>query len=113
MGTGVPPDADTRAITVLRAFDALEPSLRRSAENRMTSSSFQLPALGVGASQMVVGAPPPIAIFFSAPSAKNPRNRASGDQKGSVAPSVPGNGSASRRSNDRIHTRRVPPASWA
>ena len=58
----------------------------------MTPSELQLPSAPVGASQIFCAGPPVTSIFFSFPSEKNQRNRLSGDQKGRVVPSVPGNG---------------------
>ncbi len=56
---------------------------------RMTPSELQLPSAPVGASQIFCAGPPVTSIFFNFPSAKNARNRLSGDQKGRVVPSVP------------------------
>src|SRR5262249_12281153 len=47
------------------------------------------------------GTPPEISIRFSARSAKKPRARLSGDQKGKLAPSVPGIGRAAVESKAR------------
>src|SRR5262245_28821332 len=44
-----------------------------------------------------------MSIRLTARSAKNPIDRLSGDQKGAVAPSVPGNGRADDESMDRTH----------
>ena len=45
----------------------------------------------MGASQMIVAGPPPMSMRFSLASAKKPIERLSGDQKGKIASSVPGN----------------------
>jgi hypothetical protein len=60
----------------------------------MTSSRFQEPLRPPAASEIVSGGPPETSTFFSFPSAKNARERLSGDQKGKVASSVPGIGRA-------------------
>src|SRR3972149_3115566 len=62
----------------------------------------------MGASHSVMGGPPETSIFLSFPSAKNPRKRLSGDQKGDVAPSVPASDSASSGSSERAHRSDLP-----
>jgi hypothetical protein len=52
-GTGSPPEAETRWICVSD----------RGAKT-MTPSRFQLPPLPFSASQMVIGGPPAVSIFF-------------------------------------------------
>ena len=54
------------------------------------------------------GAPPTISMRFSLPSAKNPTDALSGDQKGYRAPSVPGSGCAANESNGRAQSRDLP-----
>src|SRR5262245_51946312 len=61
---------------------------------RITPSLFQVPPRLLGASEIVTGGSPEIAIFFSFPCAKNPMDLLSGDQKAAFAPSVPGSGCA-------------------
>jgi hypothetical protein len=55
-----------------------------------------------------LGKPPPISMRFSLPSAKNPIDRLSGDQKGEIAPSVPAKGCAVTASSGRIQRRDAP-----
>ncbi len=44
-----------------------------------------------------------MSIRFSLPSAKNPTDKLSGDQKGYLAPSVPASGCAETESSGRSH----------
>src|SRR6476619_2714496 len=60
----------------------------------MTPSGLQLPSDPLGASQIFCAGPPDTSIFISFPCAIKPRNLLSGDQKGRLAPSVPGSGCA-------------------
>src|SRR5258706_1607366 len=55
----------------------------------MTLSCFHDPPRGLGDSARTVTGPPAAATFFRCPSAKNPTNFPSKDQKGKEAPSVP------------------------
>ncbi len=95
-GTAEPPEPGTRisGVVVVGA-------------NTMTSSAFQVPPLPLLAGASVWGAPPLRFNRFSEPSAKNPIVRLSGDQNGSVAPSVPSSGSAVVVESER-NQRRVP-----
>jgi len=79
----------------------------------MTFSRPQLPPRLVGASQSVWGGPPAVSILLSFPSAKNPMNRLSGDQKGNDGFSVPASGSTERESTGRIQRRFLPELSRA
>src|SRR5262245_15183212 len=74
-------------------------------EKRITPSRLHAPPRGLPAFASVCTAPPSISIRLSLPSAKNPSDRLSGDQKGKVAPSVPGSGRAERESRGRSHNR--------
>ena len=71
--------------------------------NRITSSRLHVPPFGFGAIASACADPPSTSIRFSAPSAKNPTDRLSGDQNGSRAFSVPGNGRADVASSARSH----------
>src|ERR1700722_14458989 len=55
----------------------------------MVLSAPHAPPRGFGASVTEETGPPATGIILSFPSAKNPRERPSGDQNGNVAPSVP------------------------
>src|ERR1700712_3052151 len=55
----------------------------------ITLSWLHEPPRGLGASARTVIGPPDASTFLSRPSAKNPRNFPSADQKGNEAPSVP------------------------
>ena len=67
------------------------------------------PSEPLGASQIFCGGPPVTSTFFSLPSAKNARNRLSGDQNGRVAPSVPASGLRRRaRSSGRTQIAACP-----
>src|SRR5258707_15284966 len=79
IGCGVAPDAETRCTT--------SPIFPLGVK-RMTPSLFQLPPRPDGASHRVCIGPPAISSLFSFPSAKNARDRPSGDQNGKLAPSV-------------------------
>ena len=74
----------------------------------MTPSAFHVPPRPLTAGARVCGAPPPRSSRFSAPPAKKPTERLSGDQKGSVAPSVPASGCAVVVASDRSHRRDAP-----
>ena len=65
-----------------------------SGEKRMTPSRFQDPLRPFATSHTGSGGAPEMSTFWSLPSAKNARNRLSGDQNGKVAPCVPGIGFA-------------------
>src|SRR5215831_14305099 len=69
----------------------------------ITPSEFQVPPLLKGASQRVSTGPPAAETFFSLLSTKNPMYRLSGDQNGSVAPSVPASACAWSESSGRTH----------
>src|SRR5580704_16017184 len=56
-----------------------------------------------GTSQSSWGSPPVIGVFLSLPPAKNPICRVSGDQNGSIAPSVPAKRSNLSESSRRSH----------
>src|SRR5450759_587721 len=75
---------------------------------RITPSGLQEPSEPLGASQIFCGGPPETSTFFSFPSAKNPRNRLSGDQKGRVVPSVPARGCAASALSARTQMRLFP-----
>src|SRR5580698_2008002 len=64
-------------------------------ENRITPPGPQAPPRPRGASLTIWVEPPSRSTVLSLPSAKNPRERLSGDQKGKVALSVPGSSRAS------------------
>src|SRR6266508_20559 len=80
---------------------------------RITPSALQEPSAPLGASQIFWAGPPETSIFLSFPSAKNPRKRLSGDQKGRVVPSVPASGCAEKAFNALIQIRVFPEASVA
>ena len=65
------------------------------------------------ASAMVCGGPPAASTLFSFPSAKNPRERLSGAQKGCAASSVPGSGCELVASSRRTHNSCFPPSALA
>src|SRR5687768_11583842 len=78
----------------------------------MTPSAFHVPPLGAEsaappAAANVCGALP-MSSRFSLPSAKNPTDRLSGDQKGEAAPSVPASGCAVVDASDRSQRREAP-----
>src|ERR1700693_490670 len=62
---------------------------------------------------MITAEPPLISIVFNLLSAKNPRERLSGDQKGKIAPSVPARERASRVFTGRIQRAVLPSAAVA
>src|SRR5947207_15078098 len=76
--------------------------------NRMTPSRFHVPPL-VGPTVINVCADPPsTSSRFNLPSAKNPMDRLSGDQKGDDPFSVPFNGRAVVESSGRSQILEVP-----
>src|SRR6266850_7720359 len=79
ISTGSPPEADKRNIP-----------LNTLGEKRIVPSAFQAPPRPLGASASTSTNPPERSAFLSFPFAKNPMDRPSDDQKGWVAPSVPG-----------------------
>src|SRR5262245_65067360 len=91
---GSPPPADTRISGPVTL-----------GANTMTPSAFHVPPLPLVAAVSVCGAPPPRSNRLSAPGAKKPTERPSGDQKGAVAPSVPGKGCAVAVDSERNHRR--------
>src|SRR5215472_4812493 len=90
-GEALPPASETRS------------SLLSFAVNRITPSRLQVPGVGPTSAKVSIG-PPDKATFFSLPPEENPINRPSGDQKGNVAFSVPGSGSADGESSARIQS---------
>ena len=84
-----------------------------SGEKRMTPSRFQDPLRPFATSHTGSGGAPETSTFWSLPSAKNARNRLSGDQNGKVAPCVPGIGFAASSPVGRSHRRVLPSASFA
>src|SRR5688572_22719819 len=60
------------------------------------------------ASEIVFGAPPLTRMVLSWSSAKNPMDWLSGDQKGPLAPSVPGSGRHGGLATTRIHSAGTP-----
>ena len=84
-----------------------------SGEKRMTPSRFQDPLRPFATSHTGSGGAPEMSTFWSLPSAKNARNRLSGDQNGKVAPCVPGIGFAASSPVGRSHRRVLPSASFA
>src|SRR5262245_23951771 len=89
----------------------------------ITPAAFQVPPRGLVASASVSGVPPVRLIRFSLPSAKNPSDRPSGDQKGGLplmvvfpAPgsaAVPARARAAGESSERIHNPTLPVSSGA
>src|SRR5437867_1176888 len=81
----------------------------------MTPSRVQKPVVGAlsPTGHRVTGGPPETSIFLSLPWLVKPRNRPSGDQKGKLAPSVPGRARVSRESSVRIQNMLRPPAGVA
>src|SRR5713101_9125080 len=79
----------------------------------MVPSRFQLPPASHGAAAKAIAGPPDASIVFSLLSAKNPSARLSGDQNGSVAPSVPGSGRVASESRERIQSSVFPVSSAA
>src|SRR6185503_5624144 len=79
----------------------------------MTSSPFQAPPLGLGASARIRIAPPATSTIFNVRSAKNATCRASGDQNGKLAPSAPAIGVAVVVAIARIHSDLDPSAASA
>src|SRR5688500_14571715 len=79
----------------------------------MTPSRFQEAPRGTAAVQSVRTSPPVASTLFNLPPAKNPIKRLSGDQKGSIASSVPESGCAWVDSSGRIHKRFFPDVSVA
>ena len=71
--------------------------------NRIVSSRFHVPPIGDGALATSCTDPLSMAVRFSLPSAKNPIDRLSGDQKGSVPKSVPARGRPAVESSRRNH----------
>src|SRR6266545_7141423 len=80
---------------------------------RITPSGLQEPSAPVVASQIFWAGPPETSTFFNFPSAKKPRNRLSGDQKGRLVPSVPARGCAEKAFNALIQIRALPEESVA
>src|SRR5881394_4138484 len=69
----------------------------------ITLSWFHEPPRAFGASASSETGPPDAEIFFKCPSAKNPMDFPSGDQKGNAAPSVPSSFFARRSLRDCTH----------
>src|ERR1700731_2833358 len=84
MGTGAPPFALTRMRGAVG-----------DGEKRITAPGPQAPPRPSGASQIICVPSDSLSTVLSLPSAKNPRERLSGDQKGKVASSLPGRARAS------------------
>jgi hypothetical protein len=78
------------------------------AEKTITPSRFQAPPRPEKASHKASAGPPDASILFSLPSAKKPRARLSADQKGNIAPSVPGSAWAVGPSKGRSQSRLRP-----
>src|SRR5208337_3703337 len=97
MGTGLPPEAETRRI-----------GAPICGAKMMTSPGPQEAPRPFGASQIVTGGPPFASIRHSFPLAKKPMEFPSGDQKGKNAPLVPGSSTASNLSSERSHNEVLP-----
>src|SRR5262249_7304629 len=82
--------------------------LANSGTNRMVASRLQLPPPSFGAGATTITGPADASMVFSIPSAKKPRARLSGDQNGSLAPSVPASGWAASESRERTQSFAVP-----
>src|SRR6185312_14518092 len=76
---------------------------------RMTPPLLQVPPNPLGASQSVCACPLEASIFLSLPSAKKPMELLFGDQKGNLAPPVPGSSLLSSDSIPRTHSCTLPP----
>ena len=74
----------------------------------MTPSVFHVPPRPPTTGASVWGAPPPRSGRLSAPPAKKPTDRPSGDQNGKVAPSVPFSACAVVAARDRTQSRDTP-----
>ena len=68
--------------------DALQGTGSALGLNTIVPSAFQAPPLGSGARARTAAAPPETSIRLRSPFVKKPRERLSGDQNGSLAPSV-------------------------
>src|SRR5579872_6361025 len=97
--TGVPPAALTR----------ISPDCVLG-ENRMTPPGPHAPPRPKGASAMICGESPLISMVLSLPSAKNPRERLSGAQKGKTAFSVPASSRETRELTGRTQSVVLPSA---
>ena len=71
---------------------------------KIVPSTPQVPPRGFAASASVCTAPPLASMILSLPSAKNPKLRLSGDQKGKLASSVPASGWAAVESKGRTQS---------
>ncbi len=91
----------------------LERRRGRSRQRRSPRPDSRCRPETAGVSHSVTAGPPATSIFLSLPSAKNPRDRLSGDQKGEEAPSVPGSSCAVSVSSARTHRRLPPVAAFA
>ena len=94
---GVPPPALTR----MSGVDG-------PAEKMITPSGPQAPPRPICTAQTTCTESPLRSMVFNWPSAKNPRERLSGDQKGKIAPSVPGSARASSEFMERIQSAVLP-----
>src|SRR5262245_58251498 len=75
-------------------------------ENRIVSfGPHAAPGESEFASQIATGSPPATATFLILPLSKNPTHLLSADTNGSVAPSVPGSGLASKDPKSRTYNR--------
>src|SRR5580658_37627 len=79
-------------------------------ENRISPLGPQAPPRPSGTSQTICVEPPSRSTVLSLPSAKNPRERLSGDQKGKVAASVPVSARAATALVGRTRSAVLPPA---
>ena len=93
---GDPPDSWTRSNA--SRFDA---------RKMMSPRAPQAPSWNPATDAIVWGGPPDGLTFLSFPSAKNATQRPSGDQIGSIPPSVPGNDRLRSESSDWIHSSRL------
>ena len=97
--TGVPP------LTLTRIRGVCVP-----AENTITPPGPQAPPRPNGASAITCAEPPFKSTVFNFPSAKNPSERLSGDQKGKIAFSVPGTTRTTSESMGRTQIEVLPSA---
>ena len=81
---------DIERLTLIQTLTSK--GLNLEGTNTITPSRLHVPLPASSALASACVDPSAMSIRFSLPSAKNPMDRLSGDQKGFIAPSVPGNG---------------------
>jgi hypothetical protein len=102
-----------RALASPPAAAIMEREENAEALKTITPSGLHAPPRPLAAAQSLCAGPPEASILLRLPAAKQPMRRLSGDQNGTVAPSVPVSGWATLESSFRTQSCTLPEGSVA